>query len=718
MQAERRVMGPAQTSGDPVSAPAWVHLGTDIAAVILPAILAGAREQWLRLGEGQPFQALSRIPLDDGGALLLSRMALDQSALNQALSLKAADGGWLPLGAPGKLALLLDAAAAPRFLALLASKAAGPLRAAADTTLARDLAELAQHHAQAAPETLRPMVGLGQGRLLWRIASAGWLVTAQGLARVPEPDAGLAPLPAFASGALLLRADAPPMRLPASFPPPPTLVELARQSAAGPRALLRQALLALRRHTTESWCRDSVRDAQVLAMAPTRSAAEPSNAVAAALDCAISDHEGGVFVMGWLHDPLRLTHGMTLRGPFGGTPLPAEQLFRVSRPDVVKRFEQAPFGATDSRPGFVAHLPQTGPGPVAQWRLELALGSGEAIELIAGPALIPAAQARETVLRGVNPLDVGPALLDLCLTPAAERLHRAASAEPLGTEVVRIGRAVAKPTVSLVIPLYRNLRFVRHQVAAFARDPMLREAEIIYVLDSPEQRGETDHLLRGICGLTGLPVTLLLHGRNAGYATACNSGAAEARAPMLLMLNSDVVPDQPGWLAPMLARLAADRRLGCVGPKLMFDDGSLQHAGLYFARGPGDDWYNCHYFKGFPRHYPPASQARQVPGVTGAAMLMRRAAWDEVGGFSASYIVGDYEDSDLCLRLRQAGFSILYEPAAELFHFERQSIVQHGGYAGTVAAAYNRRLHHRRWAPAIAALMEDFSRMGETHAAA
>ncbi len=276
----------------------------------------------------------------------------------------------------------------------------------------------------------------------------------------------------------------------------------------------------------------------------------------------------------------------------------------------------------------------------------------------------------------------------------------------------------APAPVSVVIPLYRNLRFIRHQVGAFARDPMLRASEIIYVLDSPEQRGEAEHMLRGLCGLTKLAVTLVLHGRNAGYATACNNGAAVATAPVLLQLNSDVVPESPGWLAPMLAQLEADRSVSCVGPKLMFDDGSLQHAGLYFARGPGNDWYNCHYFKGFPRHYPAANRTRAVPGVTGAAMLMRRSAWDEVGGFHADYIVGDYEDSDLCLRLRAAGGTILYEPRAELYHFERQSIAQHGGYAGTVAAAYNRRLHHRRWAGTIEALMVGFSEEGQTFAAA
>ncbi|NKC29341.1 glycosyltransferase family 2 protein [Falsiroseomonas selenitidurans] len=705
-------MGPALTSGGPDPSPQWLRLGGEILAILLPEAGATLGTE-LRFGTGSIFRPLSQLPLPDRGSLLLARDLGDGD-----LFLRQGEAAFQKLGPAQSAGHLLPLLAAPRLLALLASKAAGPLRAASDPAFARDLIALVAQLAQPAPEATRPVALLGQGRALWRLEAGGWLLTPQGLLRAPDPEGGLSPLPAQAAGALLLRSEGPPLRLPPAPPAPPTLVEIARREAGSRRGLLQQSLMALRRHTQEPWCRDTIRDAQVLAMAPTRAAAEPANAVAAAVDRALSDHAGGVFLIGWLHDPLRLTRGMTLRGPFGGTLLPAESLFRVSRPDVVKRFEQAPFGGPDPRPGFVVHLPSAGPGPVAQWRVELALGSGEAIELVAGPALIPPAQAREAVLRGVSPLDVGPDLLDRCLTPAAERLHRAASAEALEIDVVHIGTPVAAPTVSLVIPLYRNLRFVKHQLAAFARDPALRGCEIIYVLDSPEQRGEADHLLRGVCGLTGMAVTLVLHGRNAGYATACNSGAAQATAPFLLMLNSDVVPDRPGWLAPMLARLDADRRIGCVGPKLMFDDGSLQHAGLYFARGPGDDWYNSHYFKGFPRHYPEACRAREVPGVTGAAMLMRRAAWDEVGGFSADYIVGDYEDSDLCLRLRQAGFTLFYEPAAELFHFERQSIAQHGGYAGTVAAAYNRRLHHRRWASSIAQLMADFPRIGETFAAA
>lgn len=684
--------------------------------IALPGQFAGPVNVECRIGGGPVLRPLSQLTLPEGagpGMLLLLR-----AERRDELSIRPEGAIWASLGAPEGLDWLATrAAVAPRLLALIASKIAGPLRAAADAGLARDLLAVARRVAQPAPEEMRPMVGLGQGRCLWRTECGGWLLTPTGILRAPEPEAGLSPFPPTPSGSVLLRSADAPIALPA-MRTPPTLVALARDGQGTAPNLLRQAFLSLRRYTTEPWCRDAIRDSQLLAMAPSRAAAEPANAVAGSLDRALSDHGGGVFAYGWLHDPLALIRGLTLRGPFGAVPVPLESVFRVTRSDVTKHFEQAPFGAADSRPGFVVHIPDAGPGPVAQWRLEIALGSGDAIELIAGPALIPASRAREAVLRSVNPLEVGPELLDTCLSPAAARLHAAASAEPVGQDIVQIGSRPRSPQVSVVIPLYRNLRFVRHQLGAFARDPLLRESEIIYVLDSPEQRGEVEHLLRGYCGLTEQSVTLVLHGRNAGYATACNSGAAVGTAPFLLQLNSDVVPDRPGWLLPMLAHLTSDPRVSCVGPKLMFDDGSLQHAGLYFARGPGGDWYNCHYFKGFPRFYPGANQARPVPGVTGAAMLMRRSAWDEVGGFESDYIVGDYEDSDLCLRLRRAGGEIIYEPAAELFHFERQSIAQHGGYAGTVAAAYNRRLHHRRWAETIEALMERFPRIGETRAAA
>jgi GT2 family glycosyltransferase len=169
-----------------------------------------------------------------------------------------------------------------------------------------------------------------------------------------------------------------------------------------------------------------------------------------------------------------------------------------------------------------------------------------------------------------------------------------------------------------------------------------------------------------------------------------------------------VLPAAPGWLDALLGRLRRERRLAAVGPKLLFDDGAIQHAGLLFRRGLDGQWLNDHYFKGFPRATSAANAPRRVPGVTGAALFVRRPAFGAAGGFCTDYVIGDFEDSDLCLALRAAGHEIGYEPAAELFHFERQSIADHAGHARTLAGAYNRLLHHRRWDPAIAALMARF----------
>ena len=79
--------------------------------------------------------------------------------------------------------------------------------------------------------------------------------------------------------------------------------------------------------------------------------------------------------------------------------------------------------------------------------------------------------------------------------------------------------------------------------------------------------------------------------------------------------------------------------------------------------------------------------------MTGAALCVRRPAFEAAGGFDTGFVIGDFEDSDLCLKLRAAGGEIGYEPASELFHFERQSVSQHEGHARTMAGAYNRRRH-------------------------
>ena len=101
-------------------------------------------------------------------------------------------------------------------------------------------------------------------------------------------------------------------------------------------------------------------------------------------------------------------------------------------------------------------------------------------------------------------------MLDECLGPVAAGLHREVLARRGKPDVVQIGKPISRPTISIIVPLYRNLGFLRFQLAALAEDPDCRRAELIFVLDSPEQRAEAEHLLRGLHAMHALPITLVI----------------------------------------------------------------------------------------------------------------------------------------------------------------------------------------------------------------
>jgi GT2 family glycosyltransferase len=233
----------------------------------------------------------------------------------------------------------------------------------------------------------------------------------------------------------------------------------------------------------------------------------------------------------------------------------------------------------------------------------------------------------------------------------------------------------------------------------------MANAEFIFVLDSPEIQDDTEHMLGGLNILHDMPFKLAIMNRNGGYARACNAGASIATGTTIVMLNSDVVPSEHGWLQQLIQPLFDEPKLGAIGPRLLFEDGSLQHAGLYFARDRQGIWLNHHYHKGMPGNYAPARRGRDVPGVTGACLITRKDIFDLVGGYSEDYVIGDYEDSDLCLKIRQLGFQIYYEPSVALYHFERRSIRRSADYMRGLASQYNSWLHTQRWNEEISELM-------------
>jgi GT2 family glycosyltransferase len=259
--------------------------------------------------------------------------------------------------------------------------------------------------------------------------------------------------------------------------------------------------------------------------------------------------------------------------------------------------------------------------------------------------------------------------------------------------------------VSIIVPLYQRIDLLEQQLAQFVHDPEVRQAELIYVLDSPELATSLAAAASQLFQLYRVPLSVVTLKCNAGFSAVNNVGASLARGRLLVLLNSDVLPDKPGWLGKMRAFYDSTPGIGALGPKLLYEDDSLQHAGIYFAPLTGTSvWENRHYFKGLHRRLPAANVTRRVPAVTGACMMIESALYERFGGLHGVYVQGDYEDSDLCLRLAEGGFENWYLPDVELYHLEGQSYALG---ARQLNARYNTWLHTRLWNKSIEAVMKE-----------
>ncbi|MCZ4089244.1 glycosyltransferase family 2 protein [Sinorhizobium psoraleae] len=445
-------------------------------------------------------------------------------------------------------------------------------------------------------------------------------------------------------------------------------------------------------------------DLQLQRPLPARQIGKSAMHPAAEVDLALA-LSGGLLSGGWFHDPASALAGIDYLKQ-DGTAVPLDGNWHAF-PAWARGADE---GARTDVTGFVAWLPLNEPlGALLQPRFQMRLASGAVKSLVPKPQPFEPAAQRNRILRAVPPQHAVDDAFRTILAPALQEVEQRLGRTIKVDYVKDYGLPQKAPMVSIVVPLYRVLDFLRFQLSGLATDPWVASnTEIIYVLDSPEIQDETEHLLGGLHLLHGLPMKLVVMSRNGGYARACNAGARFARGSVLVMLNSDVVPSAPGWLQTLALPLLEQEALGAIGPKLIFEDGSLQHAGLYFARDRRGVWLNHHFHKGMPGDYAPAQVHRAVPGVTGACLVTLRDTYERVGGYTEDYVIGDYEDSDLCLKIRRCGLEIAYEPSACLYHFERRSIRRSQDYMRGVASQYNAWLHTERWDADIYELMADY----------
>ena len=416
-------------------------------------------------------------------------------------------------------------------------------------------------------------------------------------------------------------------------------------------------------------------------------------------------NDKSVYLKGWMYDQEAEIVRLTAVSPEGGRIELLESLFRQTRPDVVDWSTQLSRERKGAEYGFVSFIELDAPSlPRQSWLLEMENAEGTAVEIP-----IPSVQEellpnRATILQdSANRRILEDDLMVGHIMPAISRIQESTKSAIQIDTVVEHGIAPASPDVSIIVPLYMNIEYLEGQLAEFAWDPAISKCDLIYVLDSPEQGDALDYLAGQLAPIYRIPFRVVTLEQNVGFAGANNAGASVARGRLLLLLNSDVLPDQPGWLETMQQFHDSKPNIGALAPKLIYEDDSIQHAGMHFHKPPGSDtWIDSHYFRGLHRTFPGANVPRCVPAVSGACMMIDRELYREFDGLSFQYVQGDYEDFDLCLRLREAGRDNWYVPDAELYHLEGQS------YSPSLrgpANRYNQWLHTHVWKERIEYLM-------------
>ena len=430
------------------------------------------------------------------------------------------------------------------------------------------------------------------------------------------------------------------------------------------------------------------------------------------VDVLIAIDDAAFFVKGWMRDGEARIARLTAVTPEGERIELLERLHRSELPEFEK-FAGGPYSDPVDAAWFLAYFETRAPSRIRrQWVFELENEAGRAVEMAALPEVTDIPAARAGVLRSV-PSNSLPddALMSNHIFPAIDRIQARARDAVEIAGAAQYGQPPESPDISIVVPLYQRIDLLEHQLLQFERDPEVQAEELIYVLDSPELDRELAGLAYQLARMYRTPFQIVTMARNAGFGAATNAGASLARGRLLVLLNSDVLPARPGWLGAMLTFHAGTPNIGALGPKLLYEDDSLQHAGLYFdmsREGPtAGSWANMHYFKGLHKDLPAANVARAVPAVTAACMMIEKALYEQVGGLPDVYVQGDYEDSELCLRLLEAGRENWYLPAVELYHLEGTS---YSPAERDVTGAYNRWLQTRRSGAAIEDAMARYSR--------
>jgi GT2 family glycosyltransferase len=263
-----------------------------------------------------------------------------------------------------------------------------------------------------------------------------------------------------------------------------------------------------------------------------------------------------------------------------------------------------------------------------------------------------------------------PEVLDAARSAIADHLQRRGEDAHVSVEwrthTFVVTRDLPEPRrISIIISTSDRIDLLSRCIDSVIARTSYANYEIV-VIDN-DGKSDTEHAYFG-----GFKHRLLHFSGPLNYSAMNNLAVEQTENPWLLFLNKDMEIIDAEWLTIMAAQVQRPE-IGAVGARLLYPDNTIQHAGLVL----GMDGIGTPAFRGFPADDPGVNRQLQVvrncSAVTGACLLTRREVFDQVGGFDEEQLPVSFNDVDLCLKIRRAGYRIVYTPFARLYDNESSS---------------------------------------------
>ncbi len=251
-----------------------------------------------------------------------------------------------------------------------------------------------------------------------------------------------------------------------------------------------------------------------------------------------------------------------------------------------------------------------------------------------------------------------------------DRIGVAASVEPHHNIYLRVKYAlpVNPPLVSIVIPTRDRAALLRKCIESILEKTEYPNYKVI-VIDNESSEPETQQYFASLNGNDRVEVQAIAGPFN--YSKLNNRGVDLADGSFVALLNNDLEVIKRSWLGELVGQ-ALRSEIGAVGARLWYPDGTIQHGGVILGAG-GIAGHAHSGIRSEASYFSRAHLTQNLSAVTAACVLIKRNLYLQLGGFDEVNLPIAFNDVDFCLRLRQAGFSIVWTPHAELYHHESAS---------------------------------------------